>query len=696
MGMSKINWDALYTSSVDEYRVPEEPDPGDKVTVRFRTKREDVDAVYTYLHDSESMLRMFICGSDTYFDYYEASFKVEDKCICYSFYIDKGEERLHYNRLGVSEKMDCEYAFRIYPGFHVPDWVKGAVMYQIFIDRFCDGDPSNNVQTNEYIYLGRTATGVGDWNAPVEAFDVHRFYGGDLQGVKEKLSYLYSLGVRVIYFNPLFVSPSNHKYDIQDYDHIDPHIGRIPHDGGTLVEPWEDDNARSTRYSVRTTDQQNLEASDALFTELIQACHEMGIRVIIDGVFNHCGSFNKWMNKSEFYKYKDSSNVYEAGAYQLKASPYHSYFSFADNRDEAWPNNNTYEKWWGNDTLPKLNYEGSRQLEEEILRIGRKWVSPPFNCDGWRLDVAADLGHSAEYNHSFWKKFRKTVKEANPEAVILAEHYGDPYPWLGGDEWDTVMNYDAFMEPVTWFLTGMEKHSDSRNDALCGDGQAFFDTMTYNMAKLPENSILAAMNQLSNHDHSRFMTRTNKTVGRLATMGAAAASNGIQPQIYRLAAMIQMTWPGAPTIFYGDEVGLCGWTEPDCRRTFPWGHEDLELLEYHKYLIQARRGYSVLQNGSLMELMAGHNFIVYARVLSNQVAIVVVNAGPDEFPLQIPVWRTGITDIVRLRRVIKTDAVGYNAGITHRYSVNGILRSYLQPYSGKVYIAEIGPARMRM
>ena len=402
MNQSTINQAALYTSGTASYRIPEEPNPGDTVTLRFRTARQDVDAVYIFFHEANSSTKMQLVERDARFDYYEHKVMVGQATQSYSFFIQKGPERLHFNRLGVCDDMNRELSYRLMPGFHIPDWAKGAIMYQIFIDRFCDGDPTNNVVDNEYIYLGRAARGVADWNAPVEAFDVHRFYGGDLAGVRSKLDYIQRLGVSVIYFNPLFVSPSNHKYDAQDYDHIDPHIGKIVKDGGTLVEDWEDDNARATRYSIRTTSRENLYASDRLFVEFVEACHARGMRVIIDGVFNHCGSFHKWMNRSGFYNYKDRANAYAAGAYQRKDSPYHDYFAFSDNRDEAWPNNNSYEKWWGNDTLPKLNYEGSRDLAEAILDIGRKWVSAPYNVDGWRLDVAADLGHSATYNHMFW------------------------------------------------------------------------------------------------------------------------------------------------------------------------------------------------------------------------------------------------------------------------------------------------------
>lgn len=681
--MSKIDWNALYTSDIEFYRSPSEPKAGDVVRIRFRALQSNVDRVVIHVLEDNQDIPMHRIYRDRWFDYFEGNVGVGTNPVSFYFHISNEEESVNYNRLGVTDNLDPSYAFRLIPDFHIPDWIKGTVMYQILVDRFYDGDPTNNVEDGEYMYLGRRSARIRDWNKGVEPFDVHRFYGGDLAGVLKKLDYLQDLGVRVIYFNPLFVSPSNHKYDTQDYEHIDPHVGRILNHSGEPLPPDDTDNSHATLYQIRTTAPENLEASDQFFQQFVAQCHARGIRVIIDGVFNHCGSFNKWMNKCGFYT---PEHGYAPGAYQRYDSPYHDYFSFMENAPEDWPDNESYDKWWGNDTLPKLNYEGSRALCEEILKIGRKWVSPPYNCDGWRLDVAADLGHSAEFNHQFWKEFRRNVKAANPDAVILAEHYGDPSAWLQGDEWDTVMNYDAFMEPVTWFLTGMEKHSDSSKPFLRGDGKTFFATMTYCSARLPENSVQAAMNQLSNHDHSRFMTRTNMRVGRLFNMGAEAAGECIIPAVYRLGAMIQMTWPGAPTIYYGDEVGMVGWTEPDSRRTFPWGREDFELLEYHKYLTRLRLSEDALRRGSVMKLLTGHNYIVYARIEMQETAVIVINASEDSYPLMIPLWLAGVGDEMEIRRVLSTTREGYNAGTLRYHTSDGMLRLDLKPYEGSLFL----------
>ena len=199
------------------------------------------------------------------------------------------------------------------------------------------------------------------------------------------------LGIDAIYFNPLFVSPSNHKYDIQDYDNIDPHFGKIVNDTGDVLQPGQHENRLATKYINRITNRENLEASNALFAEVVKEAHRRGIKVILDGVFNHCGSFNKWMDREKIYENADG---YEKGAYIAKDSPYHDYFQFFD--DYKWPYNEVYDGWWGHNTLPKLNYENSRELFNYMLYIAGKWVSPPYNADGWRLDVAADLGHSPE------------------------------------------------------------------------------------------------------------------------------------------------------------------------------------------------------------------------------------------------------------------------------------------------------------
>lgn len=642
-----MNKNALFCDGTSDYVIPAEPGIHEKVRLRFRTARDDAQEVC--LISGGETLQMQKMSSGEVFDYYETEVQLTDTMFVYYFRIKSESEELCYHRCGVSEHPVEYYNFRIMPGFSTPAWAKGAVMYQIFVDRFCNGDPSNDVEDGEYVYIGEPVCKVKDWNEFPAAMDIRRFHGGDLQGVLDKLDYLEELGVEVIYFNPLFVSPSNHKYDIQDYDYIDPHYGVIIEDGGEVLPEGEKDNTRATKYQKRTGDIRNLEASNRLFAKLVEEMHTRGMRVILDGVFNHCGSFNKWMDRERIY---EPQPEYEKGAYVSAQSPYRDFFHFFDEREEAWPYNKNYDGWWGHDTLPKLNYEDSPTLEEYILNIGKKWVSPPYNADGWRLDVAADLGYSNEYNHIFWENFRKAVKSANPQALILAEHYGDPGEWLQGDEWDSVMNYDAFMEPLTWFLTGMEKHSDERRTDLWGNTDNFVNTMNHFMASMLTPSLQVAMNELSNHDHSRFLTRTNHIVGRVAQLGSKAAEEGINLAVMREAVAVQMTWVGAPTVYYGDEAGVCGFTDPDSRRTYPWGRENRELVEFHKEMIRIHKREKPLRTGSLKMLSWSSNVLAYARFQEGEQIIVVLNNSKELKEVTIPVWQAEVPMKGKMERLM--------------------------------------------
>ena len=655
---NEINRQALFSDETQDYRYPEEPDAGETVTLRFRTAKNDVDQVFYIEEDKNIQAEMRKVSSDSLFDYYEYRMEADSQPQRYYFQVVKGSAVCYFNRLGATMDIQSCYAFRITPGFHTPEWAKGAVMYQIFVDRFCNGDQSNDVTECEYVYIGRPVHQVTDWSTNPSTMDVGCFYGGDLQGVWDKLDYLQYLGVEVIYFNPLFVSPSNHKYDSQDYDHIDPHYGVIVKDGGEPVAANAVNNDHATRYQVRSADPENLAASDAFFARFMEEVHRRGMRVIIDGVFNHCGSFNKWMDREHIYS--SSEDDYECGAYERYESPYHSFFKFYGNQ---WPDNGSYEGWWGHDTLPKLNYEDSPKLVQYIMDIGKKWVSPPYNIDGWRLDVAADLGYSNEYNHMFWKEFRKQVKSVNPDVLILAEHYGDPGEWLQGDQWDSVMNYDAFMEPLTWFLTGMEKHSNERRIDLWGNAEIFVNSMKHFMACMLTPSLQVAMNELSNHDHSRFLTRTNHIAGRVEQLGYKAAEEGINEAVFCEAVAVQMTWVGAPTIYYGDEVGVVGFTDPDNRRTFPWGNENQRLLNFHKEMIRIHKEQEILRTGSIKMLTWKNNVLAYGRFQDDEQIVVILNNSKELKEITVPVWLAEVPQNTRMYRLMYT----YEEGFTTEY-----------------------------
>ena len=674
-----MNKAALFCDGTEGYVYPPEPKENELVTFRFRTAKDDVDRVGlvtsadTYVMEKE-------CTQGE-FDYYTFETRLGEEPFRYCFEVQSGTEKYYYGRCGISREILEYYNFVVVPGFSTPNWAKGAVMYQIFTDRFYNGDKSNDVETNEYYYIGDYSQRVTNWDKYPANMGVREFYGGDLQGVMDKLDYLQDLGVEVVYFNPLFVSPSNHKYDIQDYDYIDPHYGKIVDDGGEVLPNGVTDNSQATKYKKRTTGLKNLEASNELFIKLVEELHRRGMKVILDGVFNHCGSFNKWMDRERIYEGEED---YEPGAYVSADSPYRSYFRFFKEGPENWPYNGNYDGWWGHDTLPKLNYEDSVKLENYILYIGRKWVSPPYNVDGWRLDVAADLGRSNEYNHEFWQKFRRAVKDANPNALILAEHYGDPRDWLKGDEWDTVMNYDAFMEPVTWFLTGMEKHSDEAREELLGNIDNFIGSMAHHMSNMLTPSLQVAMNELSNHDHSRFLTRTNHMVGRVEHLGPEAANEYVNKAVMREAVVMQMTWVGAPTVYYGDEAGVCGFTDPDNRRTYPWGHEDQELIAFHKEAIRIHKEHPALKTGSLKILGGEENILSYARFKGHDRIIGVINNRSERAEVKVPVWEAEIPIKCRMKRLLYSYKDGYTTEYEEYLVEDGEVVANMGPHSALV------------
>ena len=678
----------FFSDETAAFRSPVEPEPGETVSVRIRVPKDCASRVLLNFSNGSHAVLMTSCGSSLCFEYYEAKIVCLDEEITYYFEVEcRGEiQKVIYNKLGASfkdEKPDEEYSFRFTPGFHVPDWAKGALQYQIFPDRFCNGNPDNDVCDNEYYYAVGHSKHISNWDTSPDDTDIRCFYGGDLQGIMSKLDYLQSLGVEVIYLNPIFISPSSHKYDVQDYDHIDPHLAIICDDLEHSMQDWEKHNGYAPRYIRRVTSKANLKASDDYFASFCQELHRRGMKIILDGVFNHCGSFNKWMDREGIYLGKPG---YENGAYQDNYSPYREYFRFKSGSSRY----ADYEGWWGHVTLPKLNYEDSLTLRERIFAIAEKWAMPPYSIDGWRLDVAADLGHSLEFNHGFWQEFRTRLKNINPQLLIIAEHYGNPSDWLHGDQWDTVMNYDAFMEPLSFFLTGMEKHSNEYCEELYRDGKAFFENMLKNMAAFEEPSLYSAMNQLSNHDHSRFLTRTNRKAGRLTTLGSEAAGIGINKAVFREAICVQMTWPGAPTIYYGDEAGQLGWTDPDNRRTYPWGHEDEMLIEYHRSLSAIRNEFPVLKSGSLKPLYGEYGSIAYARFDEKSCAIVACNNTDEAVLFTLHTIETGTPDGTEYTRVLISDGNGFSTEREDKLSVeNGRIEVRLPPLSVAIYTANL-------
>ncbi len=430
----------------------------------------------------------------------------------------------------------------------VPYWVQDAVFYQIFPDRFYNGDTENDPPNLE------------EWGAKPTMWG---FQGGDLRGVIQKLDYLLDLGITAIYFNPIFQATSNHRYNISDYYKIDRKLG----------------------------DKQD-------FLALLDAAHTNGIRIIIDGVFNHCGrgffAFNDVLENTRYSPYADWFN--------LKKIPPDAY-SHGEAHD--------YEAWWNFKSLPKFNTDNPL-VRKYILDVARYWIQ--LGADGWRLDVPNEID-----NDEFWEEFRSVVKAVNPDAYLVGEIWdGDPR-WVGPRSFDGLMNY-----PIRDGIIGLLTEKITADD--------FGEVINRQLTQYERENVFAMYNPLGSHDTARIRTELKGDLAKL-----------------KMAYLFQMTFPGAPAIYYGDEIGLEGGKDPDCRRAFPWDEAawNRELRGYIQSWIAIRKNRPVLRRGSFLEIHrdAKRGVYAYARKLGQENLLVALNASGSRRSYRLNVeqlsWRDG-------------------------------------------------------
>jgi alpha-glucosidase len=502
---------------------------------------------------------------------------------------------------------DVHYRYR--PGYVAAAWVWEQVAYQVFPDRFRDGDPTNNVRSGAYRYGGQPVVARGWDELPTRAHGPREFFGGDLDGVREALPYLEDLGATMLYLNPIFTSPSSHKYDTVDYDHVDPHLG-----------------------------------GDEAFLRLVEALRSRGMRLVLDAVVNHTSERHPWFGKGSD-DHQDAiggagttapgepeAAATPPGAYHGPHSPTHDHYVFEDPADPE-----SYRGWAGVRSLPVLDFSspGVRdKVYEADDAIVRRWLRPPWSIDGWRLDVAHMLGEGpgARRNHDHLRAIRAAVKAERPDAYLLGEHFFEALPWLQGDEEDGAMNYDGFLRPMLAFWAGI----DFRGAPLPLDAAGLDGWLTRVRARLPFEIQLSQLNLLDSHDVPRFLTRVGGDVAALAA-----------------AAHALFAYPGVPSIYYGDEIGLEGGEDPDNRRAFPWdeGRWDAALRETYRALARLRRRAPPLQRGGYGTLLAEGDVFAFARTLDGDAVITIVHRGADACAVTVPTWATGVagpwTDALR-------------------------------------------------
>ncbi len=463
-----------------------------------------------------------------------------------------------------------------------PQWVADQIFYQIFPDRFARSQSREATQDNVYYHHAAGHDIVRrEWDEPLTAqAGGSTFYGGDLDGISEKLPYLKTLGVTALYLNPVFTAPSVHKYDTEDYRHVDPQFG-----------------------------------GDRALLRLRHNTQQQGMRLILDGVFNHSGDSHAWF---------DRHNRGTDGACHNPESPWRDWYHFSADGVAL--------DWLGYSSLPKLDFS-SESLVNEIYRgedsIVRHWLKAPWNMDGWRLDVVHMLGEAggARNNLQHVAGITQAAKETQPEAYVFGEHFGDARQWLQADAEDAAMNYRGFTFPLWGFLA----NTDISYDPQQIDAQTCMAWMDNYRAGLSHQQQLRMFNQLDSHDTARFKSLLGKDVARLP-----------------LAVVWLFSWPGVPCIYYGDEVGLDGDNDPFCRKTFPWQAEkqDAALLALYQRMAKLRHRIPALRYGGCQVIYAEDNVVVFLRVYQQQRVLVAINRGeacevvlPASPLLNVTEWR---------------------------------------------------------
>ncbi|ULO05963.1 alpha-glycosidase [Paenibacillus sp. 19GGS1-52] len=522
----RLNWSYAYNEST--------------IHLRLRAKKGDLTEVFAWAGDkyawdaTKELIPMTLFTSDAMFDYWECESVPLHRRLKYGFLLQKDNERIWMTESDFQpNRPENPYRLFEFPYinrgdvFTPPAWVKDAIFYQIFPERFANGDPSLNPEN--VLPWGGTPT-------------PDNFFGGDLQGVIDHLDHLSELGITGIYFTPIFTATTNHKYDTEDYMAVDPHFG----DAQTLKK-------------------------------LVDACHERGIRVLLDAVFNHSGK--------TFAPFVD---VQEKG----DASPYKNWFHIRKLPLEVIDGIPTYDAFAFEPLMPKLNTERP-EVKQYLLEVAEYWIKE-IGIDGWRLDVANEV------DHEFWREFRRVVKRVNPEAYILGEIWHDSAPWLEGDKFDAVMNYPFTDAVLDFFVYGTI------------DAEGFANSIGKQLSRYPLQASEVAFNLLDSHDTPRLLTLANGDKNKL-----------------KLAALFQFTFMGTPCIYYGDEIGMDGDGDPGCRKCMEWNPEkqDRDLFSYYRRLIAIRNSHPALRTGTFNFLEAGQqgSKLAYERRLGDDVVVVLIN-----------------------------------------------------------------------
>lgn len=558
---------------------------GEKLSLHFPIASwVSVDKMYVFIRlgDVSTPVEMRFEKSENGFSVYTADYVFDAAGIYYYRFEMRNRDGVWYYGRGENGESICgenlpEWQLTVYKSsYKTPDFAKGNIIYHIFVDRFNRAD---GVKTKRKYRLHKSFSESPEVVSADGKYYADDFFGGNFNGIREKLDYLEELGVGIIYLSPIFKAFSNHRYDTGDYLKVDELLGT------------EDD-----------------------FKRLLDAAHEKGMKIILDGVFNHSGADSLYFNKFGTY---DS-----LGAYQSKSSPYYDWYYFKKFPDE-------YACWWGCDNVPDLNKSNKdyRALVFGKNGVVEKWQK--LGADGWRLDVVDELPID------FVNLLIKKIKSVNKDALVIGEvwedastkvSYGELRPYLLGDQLDGTMNY-PFMNAIIAYVRD-------------GDEKFFIDTVQSILENYPKETVYCLMNSLGTHDTVRIInalsdvrahgwSKTHKLGYKLPDSEYEKAKK----KLY-LASVLQFTLPGIPSIFYGDEAGLQGFDDPINRRPYPWGSEDKEILAHYKKLGRIRRENRAVFSGGF-NMRDENGLVAYERASGDDEILIAVNAGADDTTLFI-------------------------------------------------------------
>ncbi|MBQ9887336.1 MAG: alpha-glycosidase [Lachnospiraceae bacterium] len=587
--------ESVYSDGTDAFVSNPEPELFEKVKISIRMY-DDAPVKHVLLRSipngAELLIHMQEEKKENGLVYYAAELKITENRMQYQFYLVCEDIIYYYTQNGITTYIpDHTYDFVLLADYRQPKWVKGSVFYQIFPERFCNGDTANDVQNGEYSLNGHETIHMNWEDRPLqyEQGFCMDFFGGDLEGIRKKIPYLKKLGVTALYLNPIFRAPSVHKYDCIDYFHVDEHFG-----------------------------------GDEALALLSKELHENDMKLILDISINHTGTAHRWFNRDGLYFDKSE------GAYNNPDSKERGYYFFEEG-------SNRYHGWFNIADLPTLNYT-SEALRDIIYRsqesVLKKWLKQPYNIDGWRFDVADVFARNNEVQlaHELWPQIRKSIREENPQAYILAEDWGDCAGYMQGQEWDSPMNYYGCGRVIRQFL-GEPDLFNARNEFLRDvkykmTAEDFVGRVTEHLSKLPYVMWENQFNLIDSHD-----------VPRLHNNAA------VNSEEYRGAVMLQFMLVGAPSVYYGDEAEIDGWTENNegCRFPMPWGKNIEECEAYHLYskLAHLKTESMALSKGGMKFLYAKDYILSLARFYGNEAYISVVSANPSDKEIELPVGIIG-------------------------------------------------------